>query len=62
MVARGDLGAELHIEEGPLLQEELINLCCSMGKAIIVTTNMLDSMIVHPTPTRTEVSNIAIAV
>lgn len=62
MIARGDLGAELPFEEVPLLQEEIVSKCRAAGKPVIVATHMLESMIVNPTPTRAEVTDITQAV
>ena len=62
MIARGDLGAELPFEEVPHLQEKIVVQCRQAGKPVIVATHMLESMIVNPTPTRAEVSDITQAV
>ena len=62
MIARGDLGAELPYEEVPLLQDEIVKKCRVAGKPVIVATHMLESMIVNPTPTRAEVTDITQAV
>ena len=55
MVARGDLGVEVPLEQIPTVQEDITHLCRQMNKPVIIASQLLESMVEYPTPTRAEV-------
>ena len=62
MIARGDLGVEMAMEKLPTLQKEIIRLCINRARPVIVATQLMDSMIHNPSPTRAEITDVANAV
>lgn len=62
MIARGDLGVELPLEDIPVIQRDIIQKVYRSGKKVITATQMLDSMMVHPRPTRAETTDVANAI
>ena len=62
MVARGDLGAQIPLEQVPSVQNKIVQLCRHLNKPVIVASQLLESMIEYPTPTRAEVADVSEAV
>jgi pyruvate kinase len=62
MVARGDMGAQIPLEQVPAFQQKIVRLCRQLNKPVIVASQLLESMIEYPTPTRAEVADVSEAV
>jgi pyruvate kinase len=62
MIARGDLGIEVPMEELPIIQRRIVKICIRLGKPVVVATHLLESMTKNPLPTRAEITDVANAV